>query len=314
MRLAGVTVALTTPLDGRGEFDEPAMERILKRAVGGGVVALSPTGSTGEGPRLGWALRQRVNRFVRAVAPAELPMVSGVNVTSVTETLIELEHLADAGADAALVSPPSYYPTTEAELIRLYEDLAQRSPLPLLLYNIPVFTRVEFSPGVVSALAELPGIIGIKDSSRNMEYLQQVLAHTRGRNDFVVLTGTDSLYLPSLILGVHGTICASANLAPALSVGVHNDFAAGDLPAAMARQQRLAALVSACRVGAFPAGWKAALSIVGLCGPDVAAPALPLAPPLRATLEQRLRALNIEECPVPVTAEPVTAEPVTTEP
>lgn len=293
--LAGVTAALVTPLDEQGELDETAVERLLKRVVDGGVAAVGPAGSTGEGNRLGWSLRLRLSRLVRSLVPPEIPMVSGVNVTSVRETASELEHLADAGAAAALVAPPAFFPASDAELIGLYERLAEHSPLPILLYNIPVFTKVEFSPIVVAALADVPGIVGIKDSSRNMEYLQQVLLRTREKAGFTVLTGTDSLYLPSLMLGVHGAVCASANLAPSLAVGIHRDFAAGDLTTALRLQQKLAELVAACRVGAFPAGWKAALAIAGVCSPYLAAPAQPLAEPVRTALESRLNELGVED-------------------
>lgn len=289
----GVTAALVTPLDERGELDESGMERLLKRVVSAGVTAVSPAGSTGEGPRLGWARRQRVTRLVRALVPPDMPVLAGVNVTAVGEAVAELEHVANAGASAALVSPPAYYPASDAELIGLYELLAERSPLPLVLYNIPVFTKVPIPPAVVARLAELPGVVGVKDSSRDLEYLQQVLTRTRERSDFEVLTGTDTMYVASLLAGAAGTVCTSANLAPALSVGIHRAFTAGDLDSARELQWRLADLVAACRSGLFPTGWKAALDIAGVCGPHLAPPALPLPPQLREPLQRRLAELGV---------------------
>jgi len=286
---SGAMVALLTPLDADGRLDEHGLERLVERVVAAGIDGISPNGSTGEGARLGRQRRIAVATRVRKLAPDGMPVVSGVPLTTLDEGRAELDDLAELGATAALVAPPSYYPLPDESVLRMYEALAGDAPLPLLLYNIPIFTKVRLAPGVVARLATHPAIAGIKDSSRDMEYQQELIAATADA-EFAVLTGADSLLVASLAVGVAGSITAGANLVPELPVGIQRAFHAGDFRTATELQRRLARIVAACNAGEPPAGWKAALSVAGVCGPDLAAPAAALPATLRATLEIRLAA------------------------
>ena len=286
---SGAMVALLTPLDADGRLDEHGLERLVERVVAAGIDGISPNGSTGEGARLGRERRIAVATRVRKLAPDGMPVVSGVPLTTLDEGRAELDDLAELGATAALVAPPSYYPLPDESVLRMYEALAGDAPLPLLLYNIPIFTKVRLAPGVVARLATHPAIAGIKDSSRDMEYQQELIAATADA-EFAVLTGADSLLVASLAVGVAGSITAGANLVPELPVGIQRAFHAGDFRTATELQRRLARIVAACNAGEPPAGWKAALSVAGVCGPDLAAPAAALPATLRATLEIRLAA------------------------
>ena len=286
---SGAMVALLTPLDADGRLDEHGLERLVERVVAAGIDGISPNGSTGEGARLGRQRRIAVATRVRKLAPDGMPVVSGVPLTTLDEGRAELDDLAELGATAALVAPPSYYPLPDESVLRMYDALAGDAPLPLLLYNIPIFTKVRLAPGVVARLATHPAIAGIKDSSRDMEYQQELIAATADA-EFAVLTGADSLLVASLAVGVAGSITAGANLVPELPVGIQRAFHAGDFRTATELQRRLARIVAACNAGEPPAGWKAALSVAGVCGPDLAAPAAALPATLRATLEIRLAA------------------------
>lgn len=289
---AGATVALATPLDADGALDHSALAKLVSRVLDGGVLGISPTGSTGEGPRLGTDTRVAVTRLVREQAPADVPVISGVPLTSVAEGLRELELMASSGATAALVAPPHYYPLTDGDAVRLYEHLAERSPIPLVLYNIPVYTKVRFAPDVVRTLAAHPNVVGIKDSSRDMEYFQQVVAATEGA-DFAVMTGSDTMLVASLLSGGHGTIAASANLVPELSSGICRAVDTGDLADALALQRRLQEVIHACRGGTPPAAWKAALHHAGVCEPYLAPPATGLSEPEYRALVETLESLGV---------------------
>ena len=132
-----------------------------------------------------------------------------------------------------------------------------------MLYNIPVFTKISIAPAAVTELAAMPGVIGIKDGGRDLEYLQLVLQAGAGA-DFAVLTGSDTLLLASLVLGAHGMIAAGMNLVPDLGRVVFDAVKAGDLGTAEATQRLLSTIVQACRAGQPPAGWKAALAWAGI--------------------------------------------------
>lgn len=290
--LRGVHVALATPLDDAGGLDTAALDRLVARVLDGGVTGVCPTGSTGEGPRLTREQRHTVTAEVRARVPATTPLIPAPSALNATEAVAEIAGLADAGADAALVAAPSYYPMEPAEVGGFYARVADGAPVPVVIYNIPMMTKVSVPPPVVGELARHPNIIGIKDSSRDFEYLQAIVYATAGA-EFTVLTGSDTMLLASLVLGAAGTIAASANLVPWLSRAVYDAVQAGDLTKAAAVQEELFHVVQACRVGIAPAGWKAGLSLVGVCGPTPAAPARPLGPQQMSTLTARLEELGV---------------------
>jgi len=288
-RPAGAMVALATPVHADGTLDEAGLERLVQRVVAGGVDGISPVGSTGEGALLTRAQRQDVCRRVRALAPPGMPVIPGLPLITLREGPDELKGLAEAGATAALVAAPFYYPLSDSGVLRVYETLADQSPLPLVLYNIPVYTKITIAPEVVGRLAAHPAIAGIKDSSRNMEYHEQVIYATAGA-EFGVLTGSDTLLVASLTLGTAGTIAASANLVPELTTGVCRAVAAGRAAEALSLQQRLTRIVTACRRGYAPAGWKAALEIAGVCAAHPVPPGTPLSAGDRAELAELLAA------------------------
>jgi 4-hydroxy-tetrahydrodipicolinate synthase len=283
--LSGAMAALATPWQSGGSgagsgsagggLDMGGLERLVERIVSGGADGISPAGSTGEGALLTRAQRIELTKRVRQLTPAGLPVITGLPLTTLTDGPAELDALAAAGADAALVAPPSYYPLSDDAVRKLYAELADTTPLPLVLYNIPVFTKVRLSPAVVGWLAGHPAVIGIKDSSRDMEYQQQVIAATAAA-DFAVLTGTDSLLVASLVLGAAGTIAASVNLVPELPTGIYRAYGASDMKTALRLQEELARIVAICRPGLFPAGWKAALEIAGVCERVAVPPGTPL--------------------------------------
>lgn len=284
---AGVTVALATPLTEAGALDEAALDRLVERVLSAGVVGISPLGSTGEGSRLPRPTRMRMIEGVRARLPEGFPLIAGVPVMAAADAPADLAEAADRGATAALVAPPTYYPAADEDVERLYTAIADASPIPIVIYNIPVFTKISVAPAVLGRIAHHPRIAGIKDSSRDMEYLEAVLYAVEGA-EFDVLTGSDTMLLASLLLGAHGTIAASANLVPGLSVALYDAAGKGDLDAARRIQRDLYRIVQASRRGTAPAGWKAALEIAGVCSARLVPPADKLPEPLYAALREDL--------------------------
>lgn len=272
--MKGMIAALVTPWDPAGGIDVGGLERLVERVISAGADGISPGGSTGEGAMLTPEQRTQLTRLVRGLTPADLPVISGLPLRTPAEGMAELHALAEAGATAALVAPPTYYPLSDEAVLRLYAQLADATPLPLVLYCIPRLTKVTFSPPVVRELAAHPNVIGIKDSSRDLEYQQELVAITAG-HEFSVITGTDTLLVASLAMGVAGTIAASVNLVPGLVRGIFAHYEDGDIAKANALQHELTRLVMACRGSYFPAGWKAALELAGVCGRQPVPPGTP---------------------------------------
>ncbi|MGH3504274.1 MAG: dihydrodipicolinate synthase family protein [Nocardioidaceae bacterium] len=289
--LRGVHVALATPWRD-GQLDEPGLDSLVERVLAGGVTGVCPLGSTGEGTRLSAANRLAVLEAVRARVPATTPVIPAPSVLNLTDTAAEIEAMAARGADAVLVTSPSYYPASDTEVRNAYETLAETAPVPIVLYNMPGMTKVVIPSEVVGALAQHPRIVGIKDSSRDFEYFRAVRYAAREARDFAQLTGSDTLLVESLRIGGAGTIAASANLVPELSTELFAAASRGDWTAAEAVQQRLFDVVVACRA-AGQAGWKAALELAGTCS---GAPVPPGGRPAEADirhLRQRLAQLGV---------------------
>ncbi|PSL08409.1 4-hydroxy-tetrahydrodipicolinate synthase [Haloactinopolyspora alba] len=290
--LSGVHVALATPVSDDGTtLDHEGLARLVDRAVTGGVRAVCPAGSTGEGPRLTRSARREVTSAVRGLVPAGTPVVPAPSAMTARDAIKEIAGLADAGADAVLLAPPSYYPMAPDEVTDHMLAVADAAAVPMVLYNIPGMTGVSLPADVVARLAAHERVVGVKDSSRDLEYLQSVL-YAVGDTEFAVLTGSDTMLLASLVLGASGTIAASANLVPGLGRAVYDAVLAGELAAAGTAQRQLFDVIQACRAGTLPAGWKAALSLAGLCSAAPVAPAAPLDPGRRAALADRLRELH----------------------
>jgi 4-hydroxy-tetrahydrodipicolinate synthase len=291
--LTGVLPALISPLRKDGKVDEAAVGRLVEHVIDGGVRGLLALGSTGETASLDETARRTLLSSVVAAADGRVPVICGVAQSHLAAARVEVEAAARVGAAAALVAPPFYYLIDQATLLAFYRSLAKDSPLPILLYNIPQYTKVVAQPETVATLAREGTIAGIKDSSRDFEYFEGVCIATRDLPRFRIFTGSDTMLLPSLAMGGAGTICGAANVAPGWIVHVYEDFRRGDLAAARAGQDRLYQLVMVLRGGVFPAAIKAACRVQGICEPWCAPPVAPLDDQAEAKLRDRLQAWGL---------------------
>jgi 4-hydroxy-tetrahydrodipicolinate synthase len=291
--LTGVLVALVTPMTREGLVDEPAVERLVEHVVGGGVHGLLALGSTGETASLDERARRTMLEAVVKAARDRVPVICGVAQSHLAAARAETDAAAKLGADAALVAPPFYYPTDQAGVLAFYRELAAGTSLPLMLYNIPQFTKVVAEPATVATLAREGTIRGIKDSSRDFEYFEGICIATRDLPAFRIFTGSDTMLLASLTMGGAGTICGAGNVAPAMVVRIFEDYTRGDVEAARAAQDRLYELVVAVRAGVFPLAIKAALHMIGICESWSAPPVRKLDDRLAATLRETLASAGL---------------------
>ena len=292
-RLTGVLVALASPLRSDGGVDEPATGRLVEHVLAGGVHGLLALGSTGETASLDEPSRRKVLAAVVKAAAGRVPVLCGVAQPQLPTAMAEVEAAASMGAGVALVAPPFYYPMSQAALVDFYRRLADRSTLPLMLYNIPQFTKVVAEPQSVATLAREGAIKGIKDSSRDFEYFEAICLATRDMPEFRIFTGSDTMLLASLTMGGAGTICGAGNIAPRWVVRVYDAYARGDLEAARSAQDELYRLVMAVRGGVFPSAIKAALHLQGICEPWLAPPGGRYDEQATARLREQLANMNL---------------------
>lgn len=292
-QLSGVLIALASPLTRDGAVDEPAVARLVEHVVAGGVHGLLSLGSTGETASLDETSRRKILESVVKTAKGRVPVICGVAQSHVSSSRAEVEAAAELGADAVLVTPPFYYPMDQPGVLAFYRQLADRAPLPILVYNIPQFTKVVVEPATVATLAREGTIRGIKDSSRDFEYFEGVCIATRDMPSFRIFTGSDTMLVVSLAMGGAGTICGAGNIAPALVVRIYDAYMRGDIEAARKAQDDLYELVMAVRTSVFPLAIKAALHMQGICEPWSAPPVRKLDERLEADLRERLARLGL---------------------
>ncbi len=272
--LHGVFPPITTPfIDGKVAYDKLAsnVEKWSRTGLKGFVVL----GSNGEYVYLSEEEKRTVFDTVVQSATEEMLIIAGTGCESTAETIRLTEDCARLGAHAALVVTPHYYAgrMREAALMKYFSELADHSPIPILLYNVPQFTHINMAADFVARLAEHPNIVGLKDSSGNVIQLGEILNGVA--KDFNVLVGTAGVLFSGLTLGCVGGISALANVAPEACVKIFDLVKAGDLDAARELQLKMIPVNQAVTAVYGVPGLKAALDMRGYFGGD---PRLPLLP------------------------------------
>jgi dihydrodipicolinate synthase/N-acetylneuraminate lyase len=298
-RLHGIVPPLVTPLAGRERLDEAGFDRLIAHVLDGGVHGLFLLGTTGEGPSLSHRLQREVVSQGCRAAGGRVPVLVGVTDTSLEESLSLSQHSAECGATAVVLAPPHYFPMHQRDLGDYVRRFAEDSPLPVILYNMPSHTKTAFELSTVSALMhELPQVVGIKDSSGQMPYFQQLVQLSRQREDFTVLMGPEELLAAAVLMGGHGGVCGGANLLPQVYCELYQAAVAEDLREVHRLQQQVQRLSDRLyTVGEAPTayltGLKAALELTGICSGRLSEPLFDLPADRRARIAQHLRDLGI---------------------
>jgi len=298
--LRGILTPLATPLaaSDRAEpsLDAAALERLIDHVIGGGVHGIFLLGSTGEFSSLGLEMRQEVIRRTCTLVNRRVPVLVNIADTAISETLRLAETSAEAGADAVVLAAPYYFEHSQGDLLRYLEQIAARLSLPLFLYNIPHLTKTSFEPETVRRAADIRGVVGIKDSTGDLKYLEKTVAALHDRPEFSVLIGPEELLLECMKRGAIGGVCGGSNLNPKLFVELYNAISSGDTSRAEILQQQVNQMGRALyhvgfRGSSYLRGIKAALSLAGLCRAEPAPPFAPFSEEEYALLGKGYRTL-----------------------
>lgn len=296
--LAGIIPPMVTPLTDRDSLDVAGLERLVEHILAGGVSGLFILGTTGEGPSLSYRLRRELIERVCRQVKRRVPVLVGITDTAFVESVNLARHAAESAADAVVVAPPYYMPEGQPELLEWLDHLTPELPLPLFLYNMPPLTKVAYELETVRRAMDHPRIVGLKDSSGDMEYFKQAAALLPRRPDWTLLIGPEAKLLEALQAGGHGGVNGGGNLFPELYVSVCAAFRAGDLD----RARELQSLVqhisqSLYRIGRHPSsvikGIKCALSCLGICNDFLAEPFHRFRAGERALVEARLKEIQL---------------------
>ena len=276
--LQGCGTALVTPFTPDGAVDYEAYARMVDRQVAAGVHFLVPLATTGETPTLSAGEKTAIYQVVKEHAQG-LPLMPGVGVNSLPDTLANIRLLEPLGADALLVVVPYYNKPTQQGQYEYFKAVAAETSLPVIIYNVPGRTGANMLPDTVIRLAnDVPNIRGIKEASGNYDQVSEILR--RAPKDFTVLSGDDDMTLAFMATGAHGVISVASNIAPKEVTQMVEALQQGRLADARVLHHRLFPLFKACFVESNPIPAKAALAQLGVIGGTVR---LPLAPASEAT-------------------------------
>lgn len=271
-----------------GDVDLASFAANIRAHLAAGMHGVVVTGSTGEAALLDVDERAALVDTAREMVPSDKLLIVGTGAESTRMCVKLTRDAASRGADGVLVVAPHYYGAamTEAALAHHYRTVADASPVPVMLYNIPKYMHFAIPASLVAELAEHPNVIGIKDSSGNRELFAQYMEAQSG--EFSVLTGNAPMFHHALTVGSRGGILAVALFAAALTMDVYDSAVRGDAGAATAAQVRMSPLGSRIVGDLGVAGVKAAMDRVGLAGGPVRSPLLPLGAEQRAMVAELL--------------------------
>lgn len=258
----GVGTALVTPFTTSGQLDEKAVRRLGRRQIDGGVHFLVPCGTTGENPTLSLAERVRIVEILVQEARGQVPVLAGAGGYHTGEVIHLAGEMRKAGASGLLSVAPYYNKPTPEGLFQHFKAIADSTPLPIVLYNVPGRTGVNIDVPTLVRLTEVPNVVGVKEASGNVGQMCDILHAVRP--DFIVLAGDDVLTLPLMAVGGRGVISVASNEVPSEMARMVEAAERGDFAAARKVHARIMPLLQVNFIEANPVPVKAAMAAMGL--------------------------------------------------
>jgi len=293
--ILGSLVAIVTPMHPDGALDFAALRRLLDWHVAQGTHGIVIVGTSGESPTVNVAEHRELIRFTVAHIAGRIPVIAGTGGNS-TQEAIELTQFAkEVGADCSLQVVPYYNKPTQEGMYQHFKHIAQTVDLPIILYNVPSRTVADISNATILRLAKIPGIIGLKDATGNLERACSLLADLKKQNsaDFAVYSGDDLTAIFLMMMGGHGNISVTANVAPQEMSALCTAAITGDLPQARALQFKLLNLHQLMFTESNPIPVKWALHQMGMMESGIRLPLIPLSESHRQTLHDELHRLGL---------------------
>ncbi len=256
----GAIVAIVTPFK-KGKVDEGALRELIEFQIANGTDGIVPCGTTGESPVLSHKEHDRVIEITVDAVKKRVPVIAGTGSNSTDEAIRLTKHAYEVGADGALMVCPYYNRPTQEGLYQHYKLIAEKVPIPIIVYNIPGRTGVNMTPETLARLAKIKNIVGVKEAAGSLQQMADIIRICGP--DFSVLSGDDFFTFPLLCLGGHGIISVVSNVAPADMAALIDSFNAGNIKKARKLHYQLTPLVSSLFIETNPAPVKAALAMMG---------------------------------------------------
>ena len=287
----GVGTALVTPFAPNGAIDDAAVRRLVRRQIDAGVHFVSPCGTTGEAPTLTPMERIQVVELVVEETAGRVPVLAGAGGYDTLEVIDLVRECERAGADGILSVTPYYNKPTQDGLFQHYKAIAEATSLPIVLYNVPGRTGVNLDVATVARLAALPNIVGIKEASGNVVQMSEIIAAVP--DDFVLVSGDDSLAVAAMAVGARGLISVASNAVPAEIVQIIEFAEKQDYLAARRLHHWLLPFLQVNFVESNPIPIKAAMAAMGLMDDTYRLPLVPASPAARDRIMTVLQDLKL---------------------
>jgi 4-hydroxy-tetrahydrodipicolinate synthase len=287
----GTYTAIVTPFR-NGVLDEPALERIVKAQIKGGVDGIVPVGTTGESPTLDYEEHVRVIELAVQFAAGKLKVLAGTGGNSTSEAIYLTKAAEEAGADGSLQVAPYYNKPTQEGLFQHFSAIARETKLPLVLYSIPGRCGIEIGVDTVKRLAAAhKTIVGIKEAGGNADRVSQLRAALGPK--FEILSGDDSLTLPFMSVGAQGVVSVASNVIPKQVSAMVNAFAAGKIAAAQKLHAKYYPLFKDLFIETNPVPVKAALAMMGMISEECRLPLVAMSEKNKDVLKGTLKACGV---------------------
>ncbi|AKB76297.1 Dihydrodipicolinate synthase [Methanosarcina lacustris Z-7289] len=286
----GAMPALLTPFTKDDRIDREGLRRNIAFVEEGGVSGIVPCGTTGESATLSAVEHEEVIDI--AVECAKVPVIAGTGSNNTEEALQFTKHAEDAGVDGVLLISPYYNKPNPAGLLAHFKKIAEAIDIPMILYNVPSRTGQDMPVDVITKLAKVENIAGIKEASGNVGKVSQILEQTID-DDFVVLSGEDGLTLPIISMGGSGVVSVVANIVPDKMSGMVNAALRGDYETARKIHFEIAPLIRALFLETNPIPAKKAAELVGLASGHLRLPLAPISDANQLKLVTELKKLGI---------------------
>ncbi len=293
---------MVTPLDAKRRLDKKGTKNMVAHLLKGGVDGIFLLGTTGEGPHLSYAIREELVKTVCSLVKGRVPVLVGITETDMDDAVAFAAKCKAHGAAAVVAAPPYYFKLTQAECVAWFTEMADRLPLPLVVYDMPAHTDTVIEPAAIAKLAAHPNIIAMKDSSSIIALFNKFrIALEPFADKFSLFMGPDEAMGEAVLLGADGGVCTGANLWPAQFKAMYQAAKAGDVEK-VRRLQRFTTMSSYLLYGlgqgqiGFLKGVKTALAEMGLIQNVLAAPFEPFGGKELAKVRAALRRLRGERC------------------
>ncbi len=290
--LTGSLVAIVTPMLEDGSLDLARFKSLIDWHIVEGTQGIVVVGTTGESPTVDFDEHKELIRIAVAHAAGRVPIIAGTGANSTAEAIELSESAKRSGAQLSLSVVPYYNKPTQEGMYRHFRAIAEAVDLPLILYNVPGRTVADLQNDTVLRLAQVSNIVGIKDATGSMERCSDLLR--RAPKEFAIYSGEDVAGLPLILMGGHGVISVTANVAPRLMQEMCAAALAGDLPRARAANNRLLALHTKLFVEGNPIPVKWVLAQMGMIEPSLRLPLAPLSAHFHEVLRDAMQQAGIK--------------------